>query len=114
MMNNYVYILDGKAYVNLTNKCDNACEFCIRNSGDGVADTPLWLDAEPTADDVEKAFDGLRSRLTSDEVVFCGFGEPTAALDTLIERARRFKAKGYRTAWAALPRGGISRPSLRA
>ncbi len=97
MMNNYVYILDGKAYVNLTNKCDNACEFCIRNSGDGVADTPLWLDAEPTADDVEKAFDGLRSRLTSDEVVFCGFGEPTAALDTLIESARRFKAKGYRT-----------------
>ena len=55
------------------------------------------LDAEPTADDVEKAFDGLRSRLTSDEVVFCGFGEPTAALDTLIESARRFKAKGYRT-----------------
>ena len=85
MMNNYVYILDGKAYVNLTNKCDNACEFCIRNSGDGVADTPLWLDTEPTADDVEKAFDGLRSRLTSDEVVFCGFGEPTAALDPIAE-----------------------------
>lgn len=97
MANNYVYLLDGKAYVNLTNKCDNACEFCIRNSGDGVADTPLWLDTEPTADDVERAFDGLRPQLESDEVVFCGFGEPTAALDVLIESARRIKAKGYKT-----------------
>lgn len=97
MANNYVYILDGKAYVNLTNKCDNACEFCIRNSGDGVADTPLWLDKEPTADDVEKAFDALRPQLKSDEVVFCGFGEPTAALGVLTESARRLKAKGYKT-----------------
>lgn len=97
MANNFVYVLDGKAYVNLTNKCKNACTFCIRNSGNGVAGTPLWLDKEPTADDVIAAFSAGRERLTSDEIVFCGFGEPTETLETLKECAYRFKAMGYRT-----------------
>lgn len=96
MSDNYVYILDGKAYVNLTNKCANACTFCIRNTGDGVQGTPLWLDKQPTADDVLGAFARVNDKLTSDEVVFCGFGEPTDALDVLIESAKRLKAAGYR------------------
>ncbi len=97
MANNYVYILDGKAYVNLTNRCHNACTFCIRNTGDGVVDTPLWLDSEPTEDDVFRNFDSIKKDIKSDEVVFCGFGEPTEALDVLVSCARRFKALGYRT-----------------
>ena len=96
MANNYVYILDGRAYVNLTNKCSNACTFCIRNTGDGVKGTPLWLDSEPTTGDVMAAFDGLKDKLKSDEVVFCGFGEPTDALGVLTECAKRLKAMGYR------------------
>lgn len=96
MANNYVYILDGKAYINLTNKCRNACEFCIRNSGDGVAGTPLWLDGEPTADDVMACFDKVAKNV-GNEVVFCGYGEPTENLDALKETAKRLKARGYRT-----------------
>lgn len=96
-MNNYVYILDGKAYVNLTNKCHNACEFCIRNTGDGVGETPLWLSEEPTASDVIAAFSRLQGELKSDEVVFCGFGEPTEALEVLKDCASFFKAAGYKT-----------------
>lgn len=96
-MNNYVYILDGRAYVNLTNKCHNACSFCIRNTGDGVAGTPLWLDAEPTADDVMDSFFKMRDGVTDGEIVFCGFGEPTEALDVLKECVARFKAMGYKT-----------------
>lgn len=95
MANNYVYILDGRAYVNLTNKCNNACTFCIRNTGDGVKRTPLWLEKAPTADDVMTAFDGLKDKLTDSEVVFCGYGEPTDALDVLLECAARFKKAGY-------------------
>lgn len=94
--NNYVYILNGKAYVNLTNACSNACTFCIRNTGDGVKDTPLWLDSPPTADDVLDAFCKVKDVLESDEVVFCGFGEPTDALDVLTACAKRIKAMGYR------------------
>ncbi len=98
LSDNFVYILDGKAYVNLTNRCHNACSFCIRNTGDGVAGTPLWLEREPSADDVMTAFDGVKPRLLkSDEVVFCGYGEPTEALDVLTECAARFKAMGYST-----------------
>ena len=95
--NNYVYVLDGKAYVNLTNKCANACTFCIRNTGDGVAGVPLWLEKDPTADDVIAAFEAVKPRLKHDEVVFCGYGEPTDALDVLVECAKYFKSEGYRT-----------------
>ncbi len=95
--NNYVYVLDGKAYVNLTNKCSNACTFCIRNTGDGVAGVPLWLKKEPTSSDVISAFETVKPRLRSDEIVFCGYGEPTDALDTLLECARYFKSAGYKT-----------------
>ena len=94
-MNNYVYILDGKAYINLTNKCHNACSFCIRNTGDGVAGTPLWLDDEPTAADVLKSFEAIKPRVKENEIVFCGYGEPTEALDVLKECAKAFKAAGY-------------------
>ncbi len=95
MADNYVYVLDGKAYVNLTNRCRNACAFCIRNSGDGVAGTPLWLDNEPNADDVMSAFDKVTG-VVKDEIVFCGYGEPTERLDVLTECAARFKARGYK------------------
>ncbi len=94
--NNYVYVLNGKAYINLTNKCHNACTFCIRNTGDGVAGTPLWLKKEPTADEAISAFGNIAPTLKSDEVVFCGYGEPTEKLDVLLECARRLKAMGYK------------------
>lgn len=92
---NYVYLLDGHAYVNLTNRCHNACEFCIRNTGSGVAGTPLWLKKEPTADEVMAAFEAVRGKI-GDEVVFCGYGEPTERLDVLTECAQRIKALGYK------------------
>lgn len=96
-MNNYVYILDGTAYVNLTNRCQNACSFCIRNTGDGVAGVDLRLNRDATADDVFCCYEALKNRHTSGEVVFCGFGEPTEALGVLVECAKRFKAMGLKT-----------------
>lgn len=95
-MNNYAYMLDGKAYINLTNKCSNACTFCIRNTGGGVKDTPLWLDDEPTDEKaVLASFDGLGYE--SGEVVFCGYGEPTENMKVLTATARELKARGYTT-----------------
>lgn len=91
-MNNFVYILDGTAYVNLTNRCQNACGFCIRNTGDGVAGVNLRLDRDATADEVIKMYAALGERHTTREVVFCGFGEPTEALGVLCECAKRFKS----------------------
>ena len=77
-------------YVNLTNRCPCACTFCIRQNGDGVyGSDSLWLEREPTVDEVcasiEANFGNCR------ELVFCGYGEPTERLDTLLEVAGRFR-----------------------
>lgn len=95
-MNNYAYMLDGKAYINLTNKCHNACTFCIRNTGDGVKGTRLWLSDEPSDEKVVlAAFDALGYE--SGEVVFCGYGEPTENMKALVPLARELKRRGYFT-----------------
>lgn len=95
---NYVYLLGGSVYINLTNKCHNACTFCIRNTGSGVAGTPLWLKREPTAADVIAAFDALPDEYkdTSREIVYCGYGEPTENLAALTGSAAVLKARGYK------------------
>ena len=50
------YTLGGKLYVNLTNRCPNACDFCLRTHGPGVGDAEsLWLDREPTRDEIGRA-----------------------------------------------------------
>ena len=47
------YIVEDKLYVNVTNKCSNRCEFCIRNNGDGAyGSDSLWLEREPTRDEI--------------------------------------------------------------
>ena len=85
-MNNYVYIINNKIYINLTKRCSYSCDFCIRQGRQGMSDTTLWIDDEPTAEDV---IEQLPSNLDDfdSEVVFCGFGEPTYNLEALDEVA---------------------------
>jgi TatD family-associated radical SAM protein len=72
-------------YLNITNRCSSACEFCIREWSDGVYGEDLRLDHEPELDEVLQGvelaflFDG-----PAEEVVFCGFGEPTMRLDVVL------------------------------
>ena len=69
-MNNYVYEVGENLYINVTNKCSNKCSFCIRNGHDGMNGKNLWLDKEPTAQEI---IDSLPEDLTKyKEVVFCG------------------------------------------
>lgn len=85
-MNNYVYTIGNKIYINLTNRCSNNCDFCIRQGRQGMNDTKLWIDVEPTADEVIAQLP-LNLDDYDDEVVFCGFGEPTYNLEALEEVA---------------------------
>lgn len=95
-MNTITYVYGDKIYLNLTNKCSNNCEFCIRRNNDGLRDYYLWLDKEPTADEV--IADLEKYELDKyDEAVFCGFGEPLYAIDVLIETADWLKAHGVKT-----------------
>lgn len=79
-------------YVNITNRCPCACTFCLRNNADGVYGSgPLWLEREPTLDEILESLAGWDfSRFR--EVVFCGYGEPTERLDVLLEAAAHLKA----------------------
>ena len=83
-----LYEYEKGLYVNLTNRCTCACTFCIRLGHDGVgtADS-LWLSRDPSEEEVLDAF-AQKDLSQYDEVVFCGYGEPTEALDVLIAAAR--------------------------
>ena len=86
-----VYPVGKGLYVNMTNRCPCACEFCIRKNGAGVyGSDPLWLEREPTVAEVNAALDAADLRQAA-EVVFCGYGEPTERLDDLLAVARRIR-----------------------
>ena len=91
----YVYVLEGKIYLNLTNKCSNGCDFCVRNERASYYGNYLWLQkGEPTAAQVIAQINGLGDLTRFKEAVFCGFGEPTYRMDVLCEVADFLHEKG--------------------
>lgn len=95
-MEETVYEYGGGLYVNLTNRCPCRCNFCIRSQADGLGSADsLWLEHEPTAGEVLSAFQKFN---LSDyqEAVFCGYGEPLCALETLLEVSRGLKESGMK------------------
>ena len=80
-------------YVNMTNKCPCSCTFCLRQTRDEMEGSgSLWLEREPTVDEVKAEFDKFNMD-KYEEVVFCGFGEPTERLYDLLEVAEFVKTK---------------------
>ena len=78
-------------YVNMTNRCPCACTFCLRQNAPGVyGSDPLWLEREPTVEEVEASLSKWDLN-SMDEVVFCGYGEPICALEKLLEVPRLLK-----------------------
>ena len=79
-------------YVNLTNRCDCACVFCLRHNGHkgSIYADDLWLDHEPTR---EEALEDLLARDLPkySELVFCGFGEPAYRMDDILWLVDRLK-----------------------
>lgn len=87
-----LYKVRNNLYVNLTNRCPCACTFCLRQNMDTVThdDQTLWLEHEPTVEEVKAEF--AKFDLSEyEEVVFCGYGEPTERLDALLEIAKFVK-----------------------
>lgn len=86
------YEIDGKLYLNITNKCPCNCTFCIRNNGDGAyGSDPLWLEHQPTADEVIDAVKKVDLSKYA-EVIFCGYGEPTCEIEVLRETAKYIRS----------------------
>jgi len=92
-----VYQFGDALYVNLTNRCPCNCDFCIRQNGDTVGDsTDLWLLKEPAANEIIAEFKKYDLKDFS-EVVYCGYGEPTEALNVLLETAKYLASQGIKT-----------------
>ena len=87
------YEYGGGLYANITNKCPDRCEFCIRYMVDslGGADS-LWLKREPTMEEILELLDQWDLN-KFEELVFCGYGEPTERLPELIETAEYARSK---------------------
>jgi cyclic pyranopterin phosphate synthase len=83
-----VYWLDNKLYLNITNRCTNDCYFCLHRFKQGLGEFNLRLKSEPSSADVISELQKVINLKPWSEVVFCGFGEPTVRLDTLLEVAR--------------------------
>ncbi len=87
------YEMWGSLYLNITNRCTNKCSFCIRNETDILWGYNLKLATEPTVDELMAAI-GDSTRYN--EVVFCGYGEPSIRLDVVTEVGRRLREAGTR------------------
>jgi len=88
------YCVGNGLYVNITNRCSNRCDFCIRNMYDSVGDADsLWLDSEPSREEILSNIQ-KRDLTEYSEIVFCGFGEPTERLDDLLWLCAQLKEAG--------------------
>lgn len=85
------YMIRNSLYLNLTNRCTSRCGFCERETKPYVKGHYLKLEKEPT---VEELIDAIGEFKEYDEVVFCGFGEPTLRFEVLKQIAIYLKSKG--------------------
>ncbi len=87
------YPIRNSLYLNITNRCSNSCVFCVRNYTDYVKGHNLRLDHEPDYQEVIRSLNHVEKY---QEIVFCGYGEPTIRLDLLKQVAAFLKSKNAR------------------
>ena len=89
-----VYRLKNSLYVNLTIRCNADCVFCDRKGEAVIKGHNLRIEKEPTPAEVISA---IGDPAAVDEIVFCGYGEPTIRLDAIKEVAAWAKSRGGKT-----------------
>lgn len=88
-----LYEVYNNLYVNMTNRCPCACTFCLRQGRDEMNHSgSLWLEREPAVEEVIAEFDKY-DMSKYEELVFCGFGEPTERLEDLLKVAAYAKER---------------------
>lgn len=86
------YKFEGKLYINITNGCPCRCVFCIRDNADSIRDNDsLWLEHEPSFEEITAAFDAFDKGDMTD-AVFCGYGEPCIRADMIVRVAEYIKS----------------------
>ncbi len=87
------YVINNKLYINLTNKCNLHCVFCQRERERNfmVKGHWVWTTRDPS---VEEVIREIKDPSQYEEVVFCGYGEPTLRFSALKDIAKWVKSKG--------------------
>ncbi|HSP88917.1 MAG TPA: TatD family hydrolase [Ignavibacteriaceae bacterium] len=93
---NFTYMLGKSLYVNITNRCNADCKFCRRRDDPIIEGYNLHMNKseEPPA---EKYIDEIGNPKRFNEIVFCGYGEPTIRWDVVKKIAKYVKQNGGRT-----------------
>lgn len=92
----FTYKLGNSLYINVTNRCNADCVFCRRKEDPFLRGYNLGMkkSEEPGADAYIKEIGDPKQY---DEIVFCGYGEPTIRWDLVKEIARYVKELGGKT-----------------
>jgi TatD DNase family protein len=92
----FTYKIANSLYINITNRCNADCTFCKRKTEPVVAGYNLAMtkSEEPPA---EIYISEIGDPKEYDEIVFCGFGEPTIRWDVVKKVAKFVKENGGRT-----------------
>lgn len=94
-MDTYAYKIGQNLYINLTNRCSNRCTFCVRDQSGEYEGYSLWLkDGEPS---VKQVIEAIGNPAAYNEIVFCGYGEPTYRLDAMLEICDSVHSRGGKT-----------------
>jgi TatD DNase family protein len=90
----YSYGDPHRLYLNVTNRCTNRCDFCVRYRTDGLGGAVLWGGEEPNLPMLQAAVQRLGALETWREFIWCGYGEPTFRLDLILEAAPWLRSRG--------------------
>lgn len=86
------YAVGKGLYINMTNRCTNQCDFCIRQNADGAyGSDSLWLEHDPSREEVWEAIQKATPFIYQ-EIVFCGYGEPTCRLEDMLWVCQRIRS----------------------
>ncbi len=92
-MADIVYIYENNVYLNLTNECPCRCKFCIRKNGNSLGSADMmWHKKTPGIDEVIEAIDNFDFK-NQNEIIICGYGEPTCSLEVLKKVCSYIKEK---------------------
>jgi TatD DNase family protein len=92
----FTYLLGNSLYINITNRCNADCTFCRRKEDPFLRGYNLGMkkSEEPPADVYIKE---IGDSTKYDEIVFCGYGEPTIRWDVVKKVAEYVKKNGAKT-----------------
>lgn len=90
----YAYPIRDSLYLNVTDRCTLKCQFCPKHKGSNQVDRyDLTLSRPPEHEELIRL---IGDPASYDEIVFCGYGEPTLRLKVILKVADHVKSLGGR------------------